>query len=60
MPAIIVLPMRTMAVRVITNPALVWERPRSTSMEGRVKVWANWVKPVPQLTPMPTKRITPV
>jgi len=55
-----VLVMRTMAVRVTTKPALVWERLRSTSMEGKVRLWANWVNPAPQLTATPITSITAV
>ena len=54
------LPMRTVAIRVMTKPALVWEIPRSISMDGRVKLWAKLVKPVPQFTKMAVNSITPV
>jgi len=59
-PDMNVLPIRTMAIRVMTNPALVWEISRSTSIEGRVKLWAKLVNPVPQLTKTAVNSITPV
>ena len=55
-----VLPIRTMAIRVMTNPALVWEISRPNSIEGRVKLWAKLVNPVPQLTKTAVNSITPV
>lgn len=60
MRAIRVLPIRTMDIMVFTNPALVWESPRSTSMEGRVKLWVKLVKPVLQLTATASSSIAPV
>jgi hypothetical protein len=59
-PEIRVLAMRTIAVRVMTKPALVWDKPRSTSMDGSVRLWANWVNPAPKLTSIPVSSITPV
>ena len=54
------LPIRTMAISVITNPALVLEIPWSTSMKGRVRLWAKLVNPAPQLTRIPTDSLTTV
>jgi hypothetical protein len=44
----------------MTKPALVWDKPKSTSMDGSVRLWANWVNPAPQFTATPNNSITPV